>query len=68
VVKGTDDQKRRGFALVQGRPVLLRLTEPDAGLNPTRIKTFAEKVPGGYRVHGQKVWTSTAQIAARSCC
>ena len=38
-------------------------TEPDAGLNTTRIKTFAEKVPGGYRVHGQKVWTSTAQVA-----
>jgi acyl-CoA dehydrogenase len=38
-------------------------TEPDAGLNTTRIKTFAEKVPGGYVVHGQKVWTSTAQVA-----
>jgi acyl-CoA dehydrogenase len=38
-------------------------TEPDAGLNTTRIKTFAEKVPGGYRVRGQKVWTSTAQVA-----
>src|SRR5690606_24691651 len=38
-------------------------TEPDAGLNTTRIKTFAEKVPGGYRVRGQKVWTSTGQVA-----
>jgi acyl-CoA dehydrogenase len=32
-------------------------------LNTTRIKTFAEKVPGGYLVRGQKVWTSTAQVA-----
>jgi acyl-CoA dehydrogenase len=32
-------------------------------LNTTAIKTFAEKVPGGYIVHGQKVWTSTAQVA-----
>ena len=39
------------------------VTEPDAGLNTTAIKTFAEKVPGGYIVHGQKVWTSTAQVA-----
>ena len=29
----------------------------------TRIKTFAEKVPGGYLVNVQKVWTSTAQVA-----
>ncbi len=38
-------------------------TEPDAGLNTTHIKTFAQKVEGGYRVNGQKVWTSTAQVA-----
>src|SRR3989441_295653 len=42
---------------------LTGFTEPDAGLNTTRIKTFAQKVPGGYLVHGQKVWTSTAQVA-----
>jgi acyl-CoA dehydrogenase len=40
-------------------------TEPDAGLNTTAIKTFAEKVPGGYVVRGQKVWTSTAQVATK---
>jgi acyl-CoA dehydrogenase len=38
-------------------------TEPDAGLNTTAIKTFARKVDGGYLVNGQKVWTSTAQVA-----
>ena len=38
-------------------------TEPDAGLNTTAIKTFAQKVEGGYLVKGQKVWTSTAQVA-----
>jgi len=65
VVKGTDDQKRRWVPrLVSGEDqCCFGFTEPDAGLNTTRIKTFAEKVPGGYRVHGQKVWTSTAQIA-----
>ena len=30
---------------------------------PPRIKTFAQKVPGGYIVHGQKIWTTTAQVA-----
>src|ERR1700741_4522467 len=65
VVKGTGDQKRRWVPrLVSGEDqCCFGFTEPDAGLNTTRIKTFAEKVPGGYVVHGQKVWTSTAQIA-----
>jgi acyl-CoA dehydrogenase len=65
VVKGTDEQKARWVPrLVAGEDqCCFGFTEPDAGLNTTRIKTFAEKVPGGYRVNGQKVWTSTAQVA-----
>jgi acyl-CoA dehydrogenase len=65
VVKGTDEQKARWVPnLVSGDDqCCFGFTEPDAGLNTTRIKTFAEKVPGGYRVNGQKVWTSTAQVA-----
>ncbi|MFT4096429.1 MAG: acyl-CoA dehydrogenase family protein [Rhodoblastus sp.] len=65
VIKGTDEQKRRWVPrLVEGKDqVAFGFTEPDAGLNTTRIKTFAEKVPGGYLVRGQKVWTSTAQVA-----
>ena len=54
---GAAPGRRRG-------PMLLRLHR--AGRRPrTRraIKTFAQKVPGGYLVHGQKVWTSTAQVA-----
>ena len=65
VIKGTDAQKRRWAPrLISGEDkVAFGFTEPDAGLNTTRIKTFAEKVPGGYLVRGQKVWTSTAQVA-----
>ncbi len=65
VIEGTDAQKRRWVPrLVAGEDqVAFGFTEPDAGLNTTRIKTFAEKVSGGYLVHGQKVWTSTAQVA-----
>ena len=65
VIKGTNEQKRRWVPrLVEGKDqVAFGFTEPDAGLNTTRIKTFAEKVPGGYLVHGQKVWTSTGQVA-----
>ena len=39
------------------------VTEPDAGLNTTALTTRAVPVPGGYRITGQKLWTSTAQIA-----
>lgn len=65
VVKGTHDQKQRWVPrLISGEDqVAFGFTEPDAGLNTTRIKTFAEKVDGGYLVKGQKVWTSTAQVA-----
>jgi acyl-CoA dehydrogenase len=65
VVEGTKEQKARWVPrLVAGEDqCCFGFTEPDAGLNTARIKTFAEKVPGGYVVHGQKVWTSTAQVA-----
>ena len=65
VVFGTPEQKARWLPrLVQGLDqVAFGFTEPDAGLNTTAIKTFARKVDGGYVVRGQKVWTSTAQVA-----
>ncbi len=67
VVFGTDEQRQRWLpALASGKDqVAFGFTEPDAGLNTTAIKTFAQKVPGGYVVHGQKVWTSTAQVASK---
>lgn len=65
VVFGTPEQRQRWLPpLVEGKDqCCFGFTEPDAGLNTTAIKTFAQKVPGGYLVHGQKVWTSTAQVA-----
>lgn len=65
VVFGTPEQKARWIPrLVRGEDqCAFGFTEPDAGLNTTAIKTFARKVDGGYLVKGQKVWTSTAQVA-----
>src|ERR1700730_14081171 len=64
VVHGRPQKKERWVPrLVAGEDkCCFGSTEPDAGLNTTAIKTFAERVPGGYIVHGQKVWTSTAQV------
>jgi acyl-CoA dehydrogenase len=67
VVFGSPEQKQRWIpALIAGKDqCCFGVTEPDAGLNTTAIKTFAKRVPGGYRVRGQKVWTSTAQVATK---
>lgn len=67
VVHGTEEQKKRWLPpLIAGREkTCFGVTEPDAGLDTSRIKTFAERVPGGYLVRGQKIWTSTAQQASR---
>lgn len=65
VVHGTAEQKQAWLPdLVRGHDkCCFGFTEPDAGLDTTRITTFARKVPGGYRIRGQKIWTSTAQVA-----
>jgi glutaryl-CoA dehydrogenase len=39
------------------------LTEPDAGSDPGGMKTRAEKIDGGYRLSGSKMWISNAPIA-----
>lgn len=41
------------------------VTEPDAGLDTTRIATRAERRGDVYVVNGAKVWTSTAQVAEK---
>ncbi len=39
------------------------LTEPEAGSDPGSLKTRAEKIDGGYRLTGSKMWISNAPIA-----
>ena len=65
VVFGTPEQKERMLKpLIAGTDkACFGVTEPDAGLDTTSIKTFATKVPGGYRITGRKIWTSSGQVA-----
>ncbi|MBN8904705.1 MAG: acyl-CoA dehydrogenase, partial [Rhodospirillales bacterium] len=50
--------------LIRGeRKACFGVTEPDAGLNTTKLKTRAERQGDRYVVHGRKVWISTAQVA-----
>lgn len=67
VVFGSDEQKQRMLPpLIKGRErACFAVTEPDTGLNTTRVKTKAEKRGKHYFVSGQKVWISTAQVAEK---
>jgi acyl-CoA dehydrogenase len=67
VVFGTPEQKKRMLpGLIAGKErACFAVTEPNTGLNTTRIKTRAEKKGGKYLISGQKVWISTAQVAEK---
>jgi acyl-CoA dehydrogenase len=67
VVFGSVEQKKRMLPpLIEGRQrSCFAVTEPNTGLNTTKIKTKAEKKGERYIVSGQKVWISTAQVAEK---
>ena len=65
VVHGTDEQKQKHLpALIAGKDrSCFGVTEPNAGLDTTRIETKAVRKGDHYIVNGRKMWTSTAQTA-----
>jgi acyl-CoA dehydrogenase len=65
VVHGTPEQKERMLRpLIAGEiRACFGVTEPDAGLDTTKLKTRAVRKGDKYIVHGRKMWISTAQIA-----
>ena len=65
VVFGTDEQKARLLPpLIKGQDrACFGVTEPDAGLNTTRLATRAVRDGDHYRINGRKLWTTTAQTA-----
>ncbi|MDH3667981.1 MAG: acyl-CoA/acyl-ACP dehydrogenase [Paracoccaceae bacterium] len=67
VKHGTNDQKREWLpSIIEGNLITcFGVTEPDAGLDTTRIKTEARREGDDYVISGRKIWTSTAQQAQR---
>ena len=65
VVHGNNEQKNKWLpSLINGKEkTCFGVTEPDSGLDTGKLKTFAKKINNGYLINGQKIWTSTAQIA-----
>jgi acyl-CoA dehydrogenase len=64
-VFGTQEQKQRMIppVLTGEHRICFAVTEPNAGLDTTKLKTRAEKRDGGYLVNGEKIWISVAQVA-----
>ncbi|WP_026402289.1 acyl-CoA dehydrogenase [Actinomadura rifamycini] len=67
VQHGTQDQIDRWVrAALLGDEVWCQLfSEPEAGSDAAAVKTRAVKVEGGWKVNGQKVWTSGAHYSRR---
>ncbi|OUR75231.1 acyl-CoA dehydrogenase [Alphaproteobacteria bacterium 46_93_T64] len=65
VVFGTEEQKSKWLPRIIKRQdvACFAVTEPNTGLDTTRLKTRAVDKGDHYLVNGEKVWTSTAQQA-----
>jgi len=62
---GSEAQKQRYLPkLAAGEWIgCFGLTEPDAGSDPSGMRTRAVKTAGGYRLNGNKTWISNSPIA-----
>jgi acyl-CoA dehydrogenase len=65
VKHGTDRQRAEWLpSIIDGSSrACFGVTEPDAGLDTSKIKTRAVRQGDNYVINGQKIWTSTAQQA-----
>jgi acyl-CoA dehydrogenase len=64
---GTEEQQQRMIPpVLSGEDrICFAVTEPDAGLDTTKLRTRAERRDGGYLVNGEKIWISVAQVASK---
>jgi butyryl-CoA dehydrogenase len=62
---GSEEQKQRWLpGLCAGESFgCFGLTEPDTGSDAAALRTRAEKVDGGWRITGQKMWISLGNVA-----
>jgi acyl-CoA dehydrogenase len=62
---GTDEQKQKYLVpAINGEKIAcLGITEPEAGSDVSNISTFAEKVPGGWKINGNKIFITNGYRA-----
>ncbi len=65
MIFGTEAQQKRMIPpIISGtEKMCFAVTEPNTGLDTTSLKTRAERVDGGYRVNGEKIWITNAHVA-----
>lgn len=70
VDRGTDDQRERFVRpLLRGEEIWCQLfSEPGAGSDLASLQMKADKVEGGWKLNGQKIWTSVAHVAEWGIC
>ncbi|MBN9742727.1 acyl-CoA dehydrogenase [Amycolatopsis sp. A1MSW2902] len=64
---GSEELKREYLPQLAAGELLMAfgVTEPDAGVDTSRIKTKATKVDGGWKINGKKVFITNAQNAQK---
>jgi alkylation response protein AidB-like acyl-CoA dehydrogenase len=63
---GSDEQKQKYLPqIAQGKMRLqaFGVTEPSSGTDTLSLKTTAKKTENGWRINGQKIWTSRAEYS-----
>ncbi len=62
---GTEEQRQRFLPrIARGELAFaIGMSEPDSGSDLASVRTRAEKVAGGYKVTGTKIWTSNAHLS-----
>ncbi|HHF7349537.1 TPA: acyl-CoA dehydrogenase family protein [Legionella feeleii] len=62
---GNEEQKMRFLPAMAAGEIIgcFGLTEPDSGSDPGSMRTSAQKVAGGWRLNGAKMWITNAPIA-----
>ena len=62
---GSEEQRQKYLPKMAAGELIgcFGLTEPDAGSDPSSMRTTAKKVDGGYRLNGAKMWITNAPFA-----
>lgn len=62
---GTEEQRRRFLPAIARAEVMfsIGLSEPDSGTDLASVRTRAVRTEGGWRLNGQKIWSTNAHRA-----